>query len=46
MSTSLLIFIELLLVFGIVFGLCGRELWLLRRDRRRQAEDEDERGDR
>ena len=40
MSTSLLILIELLLVFGIVFGLGARELWLLRRDRRRQDEDE------
>jgi len=39
-STSLLIFIELLLVFGIVFGWCGRELWLLRRDRSRRDEDQ------
>ena len=34
MSNDWLIFAELLLVFGLVFGFGARELWLLRRDRR------------
>ncbi|MCC5868725.1 MAG: hypothetical protein JJU27_09440 [Gammaproteobacteria bacterium] len=34
MNTSWLLFIELLLVFGVVFGLCARELLVLRRERK------------
>jgi len=33
LNTSWLLFIELLLVFGVVFGLCARELVVLRRER-------------
>ena len=35
MSTSLLVFIELLAVFGLGIGLAGWELYPLRRERRR-----------
>jgi hypothetical protein len=35
LSTSLLVLIELLVVFGLVFGFAGWELYKLRRERRR-----------
>ena len=38
MSTSLLVLIELVLIFGLVFGLAGWELWKLRRERRRETD--------
>ncbi len=46
MDTQNLIILELVLVFGLVVGFCGWELWSLRRERRRdrqarrQAEDD------
>ena len=35
MSSNVLGFVEMLLIFGVVLGLAGYELWALRRDRLR-----------
>lgn len=38
MDSQYLILLELVLVFGLVLGFCGWQLWSLRRERRRDQE--------